>query len=230
MKQFIFSAVIAAIVLTACKGKNKPEAEADVTGEDSVITLQPDTALAVETIQSFTTAGFTDYIKKKSPSFDWKQFNLTTTWEEDSALITPFTPNKQFYNSYGRFLKYSPDSTLFIDLDSYNIDIKKDGQGRWIGLAAGPDTEVSLVNPATGQKTRLLFMGPGGSVEDAFWEDKDNLVLLGVHDGESGKALSVWKYHLPTNSWSLYELKDPSIADQLSGQWRKERLKGVIIK
>lgn len=231
MKQIIYCALAFVLMLSACKNKEKKATEADLPDEDSVEINAPDTTLAPETIQRFNTAGFTDYVKKRSPSFDWNKFTLTTTWEEDSALTMPFKPGKTYYASYGRFLKYSPDSSLFIDLDSYNIDIRKDGQGRLIGREAGPDTEVSLVNPRSGQKVRLLFMGPGGSVEDAFWENQDNLVLLGVHESaEAGKAVSVWKYHLPTKTWSLYELSDPSMASQLTGQWRKERLKGVLIK
>lgn len=218
------------ILLVACKGKDKKTDETDITEEDSVELVSPDTTLSAETIQSFNTAGFTDYVKKRAPGFNWNQFTLTTSWE-DSLKTTPFTPNPNFFANYGRFLKYSPDSTRFIDLDSYNIFITKDSKGRFIGSESGPDTEISLVDTRTGKKSRLLFLGPGGAVEDAFWDDNQHLVLLGVQesDNNSGKALSVWKYELPTQTWYLYELSDTALANQLAGQWRKERLKGVNI-
>lgn len=232
MKYTIYGCITALVILAACKGKNKKDAGADVVAEDTVFVENADTALSAETIQSFNTAGFTDYLQKRSPAFDWKQFAMTTTWVEDSMLTVSFQPDQQFYAAYGRFLKYSPDSTQFIDLDSYNIDIRKDSHGRWVGTGSGPDTEVSLVDLKQGRKIRLLFMGPGGTVEDAFWIDRDNLVLMGTQESEdnNGKTLHVWKYHLPAKTYTLYELKDPSLAAQLMGQWRKERLKGVLIK
>ena len=94
----------------------------------------------------------------------------------------------------------------------------------------GPDTEVSLINPKTGQKTQLLFLGPGGSVEDALWLDKNNLVLMGIQDnGHKGKAATVWKYNVPTKTFFLYELRDSVTAVQLiMGNWRDERLKGIV--
>ncbi len=217
-------------LITSCR--DRKDAGADAQDEDSLHTTLPDTAVSAEAIHSFTTAGFTDYVKRLSPSFDWSKFTLTTSWQEDSLLTTPFTPDKNFYTNYGRFLKYSPDSSRFIDLDSYNIDISQDVEGHWVGSESGPDTEVSLVNPRSGKKMRLIFLGPGGTVEDAFWENNQEIVLLGVQDGEAdaGKLLSVWKFHLPTKTWYLYQLADPSLAAQLAGQWRKERLKNVLIK
>src|SRR5262249_42765844 len=139
---------------------------------------------------------------------------------------------------YGRFLKYSPDSNLFIDMDSYNVDIKKDKKGKWVGTEVGPDTEVSLVDPKTGKKTRLMFMGPGNSVEDGLWLDNNNLVLMGVQDADStqqgstgkttGKTAAVWRYNVPTKTFYLYELHNDTTAKQIMGYWRKERLKDVM--
>jgi hypothetical protein len=235
MKHTIYISILAILILsvTACNDNADKQAAPDeepVT--DSVVTNGPDTTLAAETIQQFQTAGFTDYAKSKIPSFDWSRFKYKSSYEQDSLLTGDFKPSKTYYASYGSLLKYSPDSSRFIDLDSYNIDIRKDASGKLIGTAGGPDTEVSLIDPKSGKSKRLLFMGPGGSVEDAFWTGNNELVIVGTQENEEngGKKVTVWKINLADMMYDIYELDDVGAADKLAGQWRKERLKGVVLK
>ncbi len=200
---------------------------------DSVVTNGPDTTLAAETIQQFQTAGFTDYAKTKIPNFDWSRFKYKSSYEQDSLLTRGFQAlPKLITHPTEHSLKYSPDSSRFIDLDSYNIDIRKDASGKLIGTAGGPDTEVSLIDPKSGKSKRLLFMGPGGSVEDAFWTSNNELVIVGTQENEEngGRKVTVWKINLADNMYDIYELDDQTAADKLAGQWRKERLKGVVLK
>ena len=91
----------------------------------------------------------------------------------------------------------------------------------------GPDTEVSMVHPKTGQKTRLLFLGPGSSVEDGLWLNNNNLVLMGIQDyGDSlGRTTAVWKFNIPSQTFERYEMHDSARAKQLMGYWRNEKLK-----
>ncbi|NML20044.1 hypothetical protein HHL16_04120 [Pseudoflavitalea sp. G-6-1-2] len=231
MKYTIYTGLLA-LLFAACNNSSDKKAEDNDTDTDSIVVVGPDTTLTSETIQKFHTAGFTDYVKTRIPSFDWSKFKYKSSYEEDSTLTSEFSPPKSYYANYGSFLKYSPDSTRFIDLDSYNIDIVKDGRGRFIGTAGGPDTEVSLINPKTGKKERLLFMGPGGTVEDAFWLSNNELAIVGTQENEedAGKKVTVWKINLTDKMYDLYELDDLDAAQKLAGTWRKERLKGVTLK
>jgi hypothetical protein len=235
MKHTIYSTILAFLIISAfaCNDNADQKAEPDDTADaDSVVVNGPDSTLTEETIQRFQTAGFTDYAKSKIPSFDWSKFKYKSSYEQDSLLTTDFKPSKTYYASYGAFLKYSPDSTRFIDLDSYNIDIRKDSKGKLIGTAGGPDTEVALIDPRSGKSKRLLFMGPGGSVEDAFWTSNHELVIVGTQENEEngGRKVTVWKINLDDKMYDLYELDDAGAAAKLAGQWRKERLKGVVLK
>ncbi|MBO9633684.1 MAG: hypothetical protein J7578_11260 [Chitinophagaceae bacterium] len=235
MKYTIYSAFLATLIIavSACNDNADKKANTEAEPEsDSVVVNGPDSTLTEETIQRFQTAGFTDYAKSKIPNFDWSKFKYKSSYEQDSLLTSNFKPAKNYYASYGPFLKYSPDSSRFIDLDSYNIDIRKDRNGKLIGTAGDPDTEVSLVDPKSGKSKRLLFMGPGGSVEDAFWTNNNELVIIGTQENEEngGKKVTVWKIDLQDNMYDLYELDDQSAAAKLAGQWRKERLKGVVLK
>jgi hypothetical protein len=231
MKRHFFYYLLLAgfVVLSGCKSKDDKAADAANATDSTVIDVEVDSGFTEKTIDSFKTTGFSTYAKQRAPQFDWTKFKKTLEWKEDTLVQHVYKPDKKFYASYGPFLKWSPDSSKFIDLDSYNIDIRKNKHGKLIGAELGPDTEVSMVNPKTGQKTRLLFLGPGSSVEDGLWLDNNNLVLMGVQDyGDSlGKTAAVWKFNIPTQTFTLYEMHDSKMAQQLMGSWRKERLKGI---
>jgi hypothetical protein len=228
-KHLFYPIIAVGVVLASCTDNDKKTEEN--TTADSVVTENIiDTAFATETIDTFNTTGFSTYAKQRSKQFDWSRFRMTSTWTDDSLFTVAWKPDKKYYEAYGRFLKYAPDSSYFIDLDSYNIDIRKDKTGKWIGREIGPDTEVSLINPKTGQKTRLMFMGPGNSIEDGLWLDKDNLALMGVQQYNSVKTAAVWRFNVPTKTFYLYELHDGAAAREIMGYWKKERLKGVVVK
>lgn len=229
-KHLIYAIIAAFVVLASCTGNDKKAKEEEETTEDSTVAESNiDTAFATETIDSFNTTGFSTYAKQHVKEFDWTKFRMTNSWTDDWQKTVSFHPDKNYYELYGRFLKYSPDSTYFLDLDSYNIDITKDKKGRLIGHEIGPDTEVDLINPKTGQKTRLLFFGPGNSIEDGLWLDNNTLVLMGVQQNDSTKTAAVWRYNVPTKTFYLYELHDAAAAQKLMGYWKRERLKGVEI-
>jgi hypothetical protein len=233
-KRLYYLMAAIAIFAVAC-GSNEdkkvapPESTAEVS--DSTVEELQTEGLSRENIDTFSTMAFSSYAKKQKKDFDWSRFRLEHNWIDSSMYTTSWAPSKDYYARYGRFLKYSPDSTLFIDLDSYNIDIEKDKKGNLIGTEVGPDVEVSLINPKTGKKTRVLFFGPGNSVEDALWLDKDNVAIMGTEEREKvGKVAAIWKYNIPTNSFYQYELQDSVIARRLVGYWRRERLKEVKAK
>lgn len=203
-----------------------PEEVADA--DDSTGLELLDTALTRENIDTFATLAFTSHAKKQASGFDWSRFRMEHNYIDDSLHSINYTPDKKFYDAYGRFIKYSPDSTKFVDLDSYSVQIKKDGKGQWQATELELDTEVSLVDLKTGKKTRLLFSGPEGSVEDALWLDKDNIALIGVTEGDSlDKVAAVWKINIPTKSFYIYELNDSAVAKRILHTWRKERMKGL---
>ncbi|WP_276479584.1 hypothetical protein [Paraflavitalea pollutisoli] len=231
MRIFRFSVFIALLFIIACKDEPKQEPEAPEDSTDSLVVESVDTVLSADAIQTFSTSGIADYARKKSPSFDWARFRMVSTYEEDSLLASAFTPEKDFYKNYGPFLKYSPDSSHFIDLDSYNIDITRDAQGRLTGAEIGPDTEIGLVDLTGKTRSRLLFMGPGGNVEDGLWLDNSTVVLMGTQENQQGERVpTIWRYHIPTKTFFVYELPDPSMAGSLADYWKTERLKGVAIK
>ncbi len=219
----------------ACGETDKDQVPQDLPStnyeDSSAASPQVDTFLSAETFRFFNNSGYTDFSQNLVTGFDWSNFKLVNVWKEDSMLVQPFIPEADYYERYGRFLKYSPDSSMFIDLDSYNIDIRKDGN-RWTGTENGPDMEISLIDREEKEKIRLVFTGPGGSIEDGGWIDNETLVLTGFQElGRSDSlAAIVYKFHLPSQTYFLYEMEEAGDARKIMGSWRRERLKDVQIR
>ncbi|HUR10626.1 MAG TPA: hypothetical protein VM012_04620, partial [Flavitalea sp.] len=144
-------------------------------------------------------------IRKTTPDFAWTKFHMVNTWKEDTVMSQPFQPDPAYIKMQGSLVKYSPDSAYLLDLDNYAVEVKSKRNNAV--KVRGPDTEVALIDIGGKTKTRLLFLGPGGSVEDGGWVDNDTIVLLGMEErSNDGKKVPViWKYHVPTKSFYLYE-------------------------
>lgn len=217
--------LVLALLLGSCKDDASADRQAEVPGEDSTERL--DTIFSEADLNHLRQLKFSNYAQSNTSAVNWSSFKMVTSSHNDSLIVTKFQPSKAFYDMYGRFIKFSPDSTMFIDLDSYNIEFQKNKTGQQIPLEKGPDTEVSLVDTESGERTRLVFLGPGNGVEDGGWTDNNNVLLVGYHEKDTSKIRTpvIWRYHVPTKTFHVYESSDTSISRTLIN-WRRERLRG----
>jgi len=220
------------LIAGACRENAREKQVEPSEVQDSVVTEQVDTVLSGNAVRYFEDNGFSSFAKSRNPKFSWNSFHLVNVWKEDTLLTTPFNANEKYFRSYGQFIKYSSDSTMFIDLDSYNIDLTRMPDGSYVGEELGPDTEVSLIDLQDKLKKRLIFLGPGGDIEDGGWLDSQTIVLAGMQAGADGvtNVPVVFKYHIPTRTFFLYELQDTTNAASIMKDWRQQRLKNVTIR
>ncbi|MEP7257154.1 MAG: hypothetical protein ABI687_02175 [Flavitalea sp.] len=232
MKKWILIGCLS-LAVYACKNdpKNEPRTDALPRNEHDQVEVV-DTTLTNETISFFNRSGYSTFAKARLKDFDWSRFHMVDTWKDDSVTSSRFQPDKTYFDNYGQFLKYSPDSSFALDLDSYNTSITRTKDGKLIGREEGPDTEINLIDLKNKEKKRLVFLGPSGTIEEGGWIDEDNLVLIGFQDApdETSQVPLIWKYHLPTHTFYLYQSTDTVGVQQKMNSWRKERLKGVIIQ
>lgn len=224
MRYLSILTIVAIFFLGSCKNDSaEDEAAGPATIEESTERL--DTVLSGNDLGVLNQLSFSRYASARNNPIKWADFRMVTSLH-DSLHASSFQPDSSYYRKYGRFLKYSPDSSMFIDLDSYNVDFQQNRKGEEVPVEIGPDTEVSLVDVAQKEKTRLLFLGPGNGVEDAGWIDNNSAVLIGYHEKDTSKLKTavIWRYHLPTKTFYVYESADTSIPRQLLN-WRKERFR-----
>lgn len=232
MKKYLFIILIALVAMSACNSSGDKQAAEYELSEDSLLISASENTLPDENLGIINETGFSKYARISVPDLKWDKFTNTKFWEVDSIDKTVFDPEDNYFSSYGPFLKYSPDSSKFIDLDSYNISITKNKKGQFEGSSQEPDTEISIVDIKKKEKTRLLFLGPGNSVEDAAWIDNNNLVLIGYVENEnaSGTNAAVWQFDLVSKRVNLYELSDSAVINKLRNYSEIERLKNVKMR
>jgi hypothetical protein len=214
-----------ALAFWSCKNDASEESQSELpSSTDTVERL--DTIFSSENIAFLNQLDFSKYARSESSAIDWNRFRMVTSTHEESPMVTPFTPDRLFYQHYGKLLKYSPDSSMFIDIDSYNIELQKNKKGDLVPIENGPDTEVNLVDVEKKQKTRLIFLGPGNGVEEAGWIDNQTAILIGYRETDTTKTKNavIWRYHVPTKTFHVYETANPNVAALLIN-WRKERLR-----
>lgn len=224
MKHLLLPGILAIFFFASCKDDSQEDnAAGSATMEESTDRL--DTVLSGNDLGVLNQLPFSRFADAQNKPVKWSEFRMVTSLQ-DTLHSSAFQPDSVYYRKYGRFLKYSPDSSLFIDLDSYNIDFQRNRRGAEVPVEIGPDTEVSLVDLAQKQKIRLLFLGPGNGVEDAGWIDNNSAVLIGYHEKDTSKIKTavIWRFHLPTKTFYVYESGDSSVPRQLQ-DWRKERFR-----
>ena len=211
IRQHFTPVLFALLMLAACQSGEEeqaltPPVTTDSVAVDSSITEVIDTVLTQNIISVFQQSASVKKIRAVDNGFDFTRFRMVNTWKEDTAMSQPFTVSASYLKGQGNLLKYSPDSAYLLDLDSYAMEVNASKRKESVKMR-GPDTEVSLIDLENKIKIRLLFMGPAGSIEEGGWMDNDNIVLLGMEErsNDGAKVPMIWKYHVPTKSFYLYE-------------------------
>ena len=176
----IFSFLFLVVFFSQCNQTKIKES----TQKDSIQTTQIiapktvcDSILPVELISSSSLKRWFAFYKNKHPTFNLTDFKFQKCSKEDSLLTRSGEPDKEYMNLYKSLFIYSPDSSKFIDIDSYNLLLERDKKGRLLGMGGDPETEVAVVNLKEKTNKRLLFLGPDYLIEDAAWIDQNNIVI-----------------------------------------------------
>jgi hypothetical protein len=106
------------------------------------------------------------------------------------------------------YFLYNSDSSFAVDLYSYNILLEKEN-GKTVAEAAGPDTEVGLIDLKNKTRKRIYFGGTSSAVLDAKWINKQQFLLLTgeIIDKENFRP-QVLKYTVTTNAMNEFVYAD----------------------
>lgn len=126
-----------------------------------------------------------------------------------------------FDSTYEPFLIYNPSKTMYLDIDSYNWFLDKEGVAQF-----DADSEINLVNLNDKTVSRIAFYGPSSWVDDAFWMSDSVFVLL-ENNYENLPSLQV--YNLKKKMISTYNYSD-SARNRIPTKYLKKRLADKGIK
>jgi hypothetical protein len=193
-------------LLTSCKGNDKEAKEEENTVTDD--SLQVIKSIVSE--DSVMVFNDTDNWMRQSiqkNNVDWNRFHLEEFWTDDSLQSKSFKPDADFYRDYTTVLRWSPDSNYILDYGSYgSVKVKDNKTGNTKIEGGEPDTEVSLINPKTKTRTRILFFGPGTNVSDARWLSASQVAILGTDENDNNQPDTLlWIVNAKENFFRKYK-------------------------
>lgn len=213
--------VLFGFLIISCSDKNEqPVSDESLTKIDSADLEEDSEPMSFEA--NPTMKGWLDFYKKENPEMGLGNFELEKTTKLDmmeGSVSGIFDP--EFDSVYTPFLVFNPSRTMYIDLDSYNWVLDKDGNAMF-----EPDQEVNLVNLNDKTIKRIGFYGPSHWAEDAFWMNDSVFVLL---ENSDQNETSFQLINLQENSISSYINKKPlKIREEFYNDQRLNR-KGVKV-
>lgn len=107
------------------------------------------------------------------------KFSIIDPAVERKLMSQKIDVGADYLKQFESFFMYSPDSSHYIDMDSYNLILEKDSVGTVICKGKALDAEVKLVSLVDSMGTRLLFYGSAGYYETAFWLNDSVIEVFG---------------------------------------------------
>ena len=175
------------LMLAACNGPSQE------TKQEEVETEMEDEEIVAAPSFSQTFPELVEFIRSQDSTFSPEQFVSGDMLTKDSAVSQPVEPGT--FDDFSHYLVYNADSSLALDLVSYNF-IVSNKKGKQQFDFAGPDTEIALIDIKQNTRKRILFLGSAGLVLDGKWDKDGNIILAGAQDAGDGKLHPVmWKYY-----------------------------------
>jgi hypothetical protein len=143
--------------------------------------------------------GWTKTIK----GFSLAKFKSADTVYFEGSNYLSFNKLKDFYPIYRTIIQYSPDSSQFTDIYSYELNLHRD-YDRTIATT-NVEQGISLCNLRTKQWTRILTLGPDDGVEDVYWISNQEFIMAGYSFDKAKKRRPViYIASLIENSFTEY--------------------------
>jgi hypothetical protein len=118
-------------------------------------------------------------------------FVLREVWDTDLLTFPVATNWHELYKEFPRLFILSPNKNKVLDLYSYERVFRKRRLKKPEVTADSPDSEVAIVDPAEGKKTRLMFCGTPCQFDDGWWRSANEVVVVGLVED------SLWQQHYP---------------------------------
>lgn len=202
MIRFLSLAVL--LLMMACNNAAEKKTEAEDTAqiEDEVLVEEaPEIENAKVSFQQLFS-----FLQAKDSSFNADQFQLSIV---DSMQLMPAQPiDETSLKPYYPYLVYNSDSSKAIDLHSYNT-ILVEKNGKVLSEAAGPDTEIALIDFKNKTRQRLLFVGPSSVIKEGKWVNDQVISIAGgeLVDNEKFKP-EVWLFDINAKKMKVLSYTD----------------------
>ena len=143
-------------------------------------------------------------------------FRLREIWDTDQLTFLVSAGWQQLYKEHDELFIQSPDKSRVLDIYTYNREFKKQGSKKVTVRTINHDSEVAIVDPATHQKTRLIYCADACQFENAWWRNSDEIIVVGLIQeiGETELYPALWHINTYTNLVRQYTSLKPAQPDK----------------
>lgn len=160
--------------------------------------------------------------------FDLSQFKKSNTSSFDNNYGQSLEKLKSFLSIYKPIITFTKDSSKFIDIYSYELNLEKKGKY----FIANPDIDqcIYLCSPKIRYWNRICFIGGSGGIDEVIWLSNDKFILVGGVLDSDGKRKPLI-YLGDTINQSIDEFIDMNLScAQKSKGYYSPKLKRLNIK
>ena len=115
---------------------------------------------------------------KTFSNFNLSAFKIKDTLHFDNNSKQDFNSFKKFISIYKPIITYSTDSSTFIDIYSYQLNLDKKGDHYKANTEI--DQAVLLCNPKTKYWNRIYFGGYSQWIDEVLWITTTKFLLVGI--------------------------------------------------
>lgn len=111
-------------------------------------------------------------------SFNLSSFKAKDTVQFENNYEQNLDYYKKFLTTYKPIITYSPDSSKFIDIYSYQLNLERKGNHYY----ANPDIDqtIFLCNPKKRYWNRIYFGTSSQWIDEVLWLSKTKFILVGI--------------------------------------------------
>jgi len=124
---------------------------------------------------------------KTFPNFNLSDFKSEDTLHFENNFQQDFGHRKVFLDTYKPVLTYSPDSSEFIDIYSYQLNLEKKGNYYY----ANPEIDQAILLCAPKRKywDRIFFGTNSQWIDEVTWISSTKFILVGIIKSEDDKKM-----------------------------------------
>lgn len=118
-------------------------------------------------------------------NFRLSDFKLEDTLHFDNNFPQDFNSYKKFLSTYKRIITYLPDSSKFIDIYSYQLNLEK--KENFYEATVEIDQAILLCNPKAKYWNSIYFGTSSQWIDEVVWISKTRFILVGIIKSEDYK-------------------------------------------
>jgi hypothetical protein len=199
MMKYIVLLILFAIAFS-CRQRDTEYSDEELVNPESVLAYEENDTLALRKIP----AGLADWIafyNKLDTGFKLNRFRASGVSLHMGSMPEAISRGNE--SSFKDLFVYSPDSTKYIDLVSYN-HLRDNGSI----IPGEADQQVVLADARNNRKSQLMFLGPSQLVEFADWTSKNSFMLGMSSRTETGTGIitEIMFFHLKDSLYTNFRL------------------------